>query len=651
MPTNIHNNEDKEFIKVKDYIYRNNSLEETNIYDFVGSYFKKKIDKNKSNIVISSKFTNFHPQNESHYIQKRRKFIVPVLISPSFPRRTDELKIDLYCQLMLILFKPWRCFDDLKINEVTWLESFILFERSNLELRVRKFIQNIDYLKIAEKEAEEDITCRKISCKNNDNKELVEDFLAFTNDDEDEEDTIEFIQYMMNNDVSLWTDNGIQMIVKTNVDGDCVEYLQNDDIEIVTTRMDQFQVWQKETTRMISDDVIENENLNVHTLDELTCKENNSLNVNILNNIGITVDEVVVKFSLNYEQEKAFRIYVNESSQQKIVYCGGEGGTGKSQVINAISFYFEKNNMKKRLFIGAFTGTAAFNIRGSALHKLLSLTRQKKNNEKLPNSRIMQSKWKEVDHLIIDEVSLIGQWVLNKVHKSLMTAKNLNQNYGGVNILFCGDFGQLPPVNEEALYRLTRSEKGLAKSVCQKIVEKENGRMLWLQLTHVIILKEQMRQLDDPEFASLLSRLRIGKCTDADYELLNSRILSRNDLGNEWDEVPILVSRNVIKTEINKVKIKLFSQKYKKKIYTVTALDQQTRYKNIKTISEHTSTILKELDESLTANLITQLQLVIGAKYFITINTATEIGLANGSEVILKKIYRVAKNVCQKLLK
>ena len=41
----------------------------------------------------------------------------------------------------------------------------------------------------------------------------------------------------------------------------------------------------------------------------------------------------------------------------------------------------------------------------------------------------------------------------------------------------------------------------------------------------------------------------------------------------------------------------------------------------------------------MTANLPTQLQLVIAARYFITINTATEIGLANGSEVILKKIY------------
>jgi hypothetical protein len=32
----------------------------------------------------------------------------------------------------------------------------------------------------------------------------------------------------------------------------------------------------------------------------------------------------------------------------------------------------------------------------------------------------------------------------------LMIAKNSNSNFGGINILFCGDFCQLPPVNEEA---------------------------------------------------------------------------------------------------------------------------------------------------------------------------------------------------------
>jgi ATP-dependent DNA helicase PIF1 len=147
-------------------------------------------------------------------------------------------------------------------------------------------------------------------------------------------------------------------------------------------------------------------------------------------------------------------------------YCGGEGGTGKSQIINAFADFFDNNNTKNRLFIGAFTGTAAFNIRDKTLFKSLSMTRQKNPNNKNPNSRIMQSKWNDVDHLIINEVSFIGQWVLNIVHQSLMIVKNSNSNFGGINILFCGDFCQLPPVNEEALYKLTKMESQKSGFVC-----------------------------------------------------------------------------------------------------------------------------------------------------------------------------------------
>ena len=94
------------------------------------------------------------------------------------------------------------------------------------------------------------------------------------------------------------------------------------------------------------------------------------------------------------------------------------------------------------------------------------------------------------------------------------------------------------------------------KNPSQYSIEKENGRLLWLQQTHVVILTQQMRQIEDPEFAALLKRLRVGECTDADFKLLNTRLISKNDLGDEWNEVPILVSRNILKMEINKIKIK-----------------------------------------------------------------------------------------------
>jgi hypothetical protein len=45
-------------------------------------------------------------------------------------------------------------------------------------------------------------------------------------------------------------------------------------------------------------------------------------------------------FSLNTEQETTFKFFTDfNNANQRIAYCGGEGGTGKSQIINAIANY------------------------------------------------------------------------------------------------------------------------------------------------------------------------------------------------------------------------------------------------------------------------------------------------------------------------
>jgi len=61
--------------------------------------------------------------------------------------------------------------------------------------------------------------------------------------------------------------------------------------------------------------------------------------------VSHVVTDTVKKFSLNTEQERAFRIIANHAiskdSGQLHMYLGGMGGTGKSQVIKALSWFFE----------------------------------------------------------------------------------------------------------------------------------------------------------------------------------------------------------------------------------------------------------------------------------------------------------------------
>ncbi len=152
----------------------------------------------------------------THEIVKRKYIFIPVLISPSFPRRKDETKIELYCQLMLILLKPWRNNKDLKCSEESWLEAFIKFEESlNEDSDVSKIINNINYLKKAETNVEEDVIKKRTSY-NVVNNEQVNDFITFKNDDNDNENSIDVMDYMVSNELNFWTENGLDFLRESN---------------------------------------------------------------------------------------------------------------------------------------------------------------------------------------------------------------------------------------------------------------------------------------------------------------------------------------------------------------------------------------------------------------------------------------------------
>ena len=80
-----------------------------------------------------------------------------------------------------------------------------------------------------------------------------------------------------------------------------------------------------------------------------------------------------------------------------------------------------------------------------------------------------------------------------------------------INIIFMGDFLQLAIISHLDVYVDKRSEW-------------EYGHHLWRSINLVVLLTEQMRQSDDPEFAAALRRIRFHEPTLEDIEMLNSRI-------------------------------------------------------------------------------------------------------------------------------
>ncbi|KAF9478297.1 hypothetical protein BDN70DRAFT_772967, partial [Pholiota conissans] len=157
---------------------------------------------------------------------------------------------------------------------------------------------------------------------------------------------------------------------------------------------------------------------------------------------------------------------------------------------------------------------------------------------------------------------MIGCNFMARIHEALCIAKENNLPFGGIHIIFAGDFAQLPPVQDTRLYSRIDC-KGKATFTGQ---HKVFGKLLWLTVNQVVILTQIMRQVSDDckPFVSMLSRLRTGNCTADDYNMLNSQIVSQNPIDSTdtaWANSPVVVSNNDTKDALNEQMTKEFAAK------------------------------------------------------------------------------------------
>ncbi len=239
--------------------------------------------------------------------------------------------------------------------------------------------------------------------------------------------------------------------------------------------------------------------------------------------------------SLNVKQRLAYDIIVDHQTQLManhqpaplhMLVCG-TAGTGKSYLISAIA-----HALGDACLLTGTTGMASFNICGKTLHSALKLPIRHSNNQDLQGAALqrLQLTLKDVCYLVIDEMSMIGHRMLAWVDKRLRQATGqLNQPMGGMSIILFGDFAQLPPVGDRPLYS-PPSTSDLAI----------HGHSVYRMFTTVVILSQVLRQAGtDPAvqtFRDLLSRLRDGKISYDDWQLLLKRTPQNADNAHEFGD-------------------------------------------------------------------------------------------------------------------
>lgn len=195
----------------------------------------------------------------------------------------------------------------------------------------------------------------------------------------------------------------------------------------------------------------------------------------------------------------------------KNIFLTGEAGSGKTYLLNKYIQYLKDHQVK--VAITASTGIAATHLQGQTIHSWSgigvkdSLTAD--DIEKIITTDKIKRNYKKTKTLIIDEISMLHKHQLDMVDTIARLILQKDQPFGGIQVIVCGDFFQLPPIHSE---RTFNQEKHFAFEATSW----EQGKF------HVCYLHEQYRQGDDPLY-TVLNDIRSGKAGEQTKVPLRTR--------------------------------------------------------------------------------------------------------------------------------
>ena len=652
-------------------------------------------ESNEPKHVKGFPFLSDHPLAATHQVHcvRENHSIVPNFIGGALPREKDG-NMNYFAITMLTLFKPWRKIEDLKSPDQQWETIFNLHQFSDREKEIMKYFQvryecldaRDDYNAIMRSQGSDEETPDPIiDDKFNDELCIEGHYDAIVEDSITDEQAYMSTEGVIgarrrdNRREIRDTLSGIGWL-NTSSAGDHNIYIDKDRVipesyipgktwRIIVESKKQEKIRERMSRNISSTSITAqstpfagvHNTVRVVTMDELQ-------NSQYIKHEDDQVEQVAHEFSLNEEQERAYRIAAKhvlgrETSQLKM-YIGGMGGTGKTQVLKAIATLLERRGEKHRLIVMAPTGTAAALLGGSTYHYILGM--REGDNNKLTAKRMVQIKERleGVDLIFFDEVSMLSCMDMYKICERLALATgNESAAFGGINIIFAGDFAQLPPVigKENAALYSGCVGVGDINAVTQNGQREAMGKAMWHQVDTVVILRQNMRQRTqsekDSKLRKALENMRYKACTSDDIVFLRSLIVgSKNTPASKiaqpkYRHQSIITSWNDKKDEINRLGVHKFSRDTGQELHTFYSSDEptmsraETQPKNKRKSKRsdkrfkirHISPAMREALWSLPPNCNNELipgtlSICLGLPVMIRRNEATELCMTRGQE-------------------
>lgn len=219
--------------------------------------------------------------------------------------------------------------------------------------------------------------------------------------------------------------------------------------------------------------------------------------------------KVKIPIILSKEQETV----IDLAEKGHNIFYTGSAGTGKSVLLREMIKVLKKQYGPEKVAVTASTGLAACNIGGITVHSFAGIGLGNgdvtKLYRKVRRSKKNMKRWSEIKVLVVDEISMLDGELFDKLDYIAQKIRKNSSPFGGIQIILCGDFFQLPPVTKDS-------------NASMKFAFQSEA---WRKSIHVTIMLEKVfRQQGDTKFIDMLNQMRLGRIdaeTEREFKKLN----------------------------------------------------------------------------------------------------------------------------------
>lgn len=376
------------------------------------------------------------------------------------------------------------------------------------------------------------------------------------------------------------------------------------------------------------------------TIGERACSDTNTKVIHMvrkLPEIPVEPDPAMSSSILNIhelspEQLLAYNKFINGEN----LFITGPGGTGKTRLVKHLVEHIKKTNIE--FPVCAMTGCAAvlLNCNARTLHswsgiKIARGTKAKVVESVIKNRNAVKS-WRKAKGIILDEVSMLSKKIFEIIEEIARTVKRSTLPFGGMQVVFTGDFFQLPPVGTDG-----------EPDTDQFCFESPQWNVVFKKQNH-IELKTMFRQ-KDPLYIDILKQIRVGDLTEENKRLLQTYVNREYDPAKHNGCVPTKLVP--LRSKADYVNTMMFSKINEKEFVFEVArkTDCRTNLESGKPLSIEvlqrcnalaTKEIEFETDQLLNNTPCSQiLRIKKGSAVMCTVNLDMDNAICNGSQGIV----------------